>query len=153
MSWTVYLHLRKNTRSGSAIQKELAAAFGKKYHPPMVQRLRMGIADHLLEVSVSLEWNQEGVTWASTLLTLNNAIERALNTAGVKVAAIEIDGHKPTAGYRVELTYQDRDHYVTYYTFETEMGKKKEREKKKLPPKPAAVYLTDIFSEEDKINW
>lgn len=160
--WTVTLHLRKNTRSGSAIRKELAKTFGEHYCGPVMARIRNGVADHLLEVSVSLPWNDGEESfpqmWSKTIEPLTQAISRALASVKIKTAAIEINEHRPTPGYRVELTFKDFDNYVTYYTFETETGKKQERnERRRREPAETdrpnkLVEIMGNYSDDDERN-
>lgn len=149
--WTVTLILRKNTKSGAAIQKALREKFKEHYCPPGPARIRTGVPDHLVEVTVSLQWAQAGnyVQWAVTLEPLTVTIAEALKTAGVKIVAQEINAHKPQPGNRVELTFRDLDNYVTYYTFETEGGKKKAREDRKAKVRPPQKSLMEIYASDN----
>lgn len=147
MSWRVTVTLRKNSRSGSALQKQLKAVFGDQYYLDNTRSREC--SEHNVQAWVSLPWDLEGTErnpWAVTLEPLTRAIADAMKAAGIQIAASHIDGHQPEPGHRVEFTLRDLDHFVTYYNFETEAGKKQARARRKPAPPSGPVYLTDILS-------
>lgn len=160
MPWTVTLELRKNTKSGSAIQKVLASRFGKNYKGPEPSKFRNG-PDHLVRVSVDLEWQGDGSDQETTFVKrysqlvepLTLALAACLRDAGVIIVRTEIDGHRPSPGDRVEFTFADEDHYFTYYTRETESGKKQLRKQRRDKATPIEIRpLWDVLAKADEEN-
>lgn len=155
--WKVTLQIRKNSRSGSAIQKILKETFGNNYQAPGFDPLRTrSLPDHVLECSVMLPWQGDKSdpettymkSYVQTLEPLTVAIATALTGIGIKIIASHFDNHAPIVGHRVEIVMFDEDHKITYYTFETEAGKKKVRELNKVKSlRPPGASLADILGE------
>jgi hypothetical protein len=153
--WTVTISIRKNTKSGSAIQKKLKAVFGDDYRDPEKIRGR-----HYLQIQVGLPWQGDGSdqedgyvkNYTQTIEPLTMAIAAALNEAGIKIVDRQIDAHRAIVGYRVEILLEDPDHYLTYYTYETESGKKKERELNKKVDAMEARLLWETLGGDNEAD-